>query len=78
MTDKETTVSKHAVMRMARLDVDYESVRTAICEGERVSEGKTKVRFRLRVKREVLLVICREFPDRMHVITVMKGKEKGR
>jgi len=55
---------------MVNLDIGFEEIRKTIGEGERTTEGRTKTRYTLRIKRGLIVAICREFPDEISVITV--------
>jgi len=71
-------LTRHAHERLMRLGFSHSDVLRALREGERIAEGRSRARYRLRTKRGVLVVITREFPEEVFVTTVTRGKEKGR
>jgi hypothetical protein len=74
MDGREINFTKHALERIVLRDISPDDIIRAIREGERIPEGKDKARYVLRGKKEILIVICREYPEQVRVITVTKRR----
>ena len=74
MQKKPIRLTKHASDRAIKHDLDSETIKHIIYEGERQQDGKTKVKYVLRSKRGVLVAVCSEYADQIIIITIMKGR----
>jgi len=74
MGDKQIRMTRHAVERGLRFDLDPSNIEKIIREGQRFVEGKSKVRYVLRLRRGVYVAICEESPDLIVVKTITRGK----
>ena len=74
MGKRELLVSRHAAERILSLGLNIDDIEKVINEGERIPEGKTKTRYRLKTKKGLLIAICSEYPGQTLVITVTKRK----
>ena len=74
MDEREIYFTKHALERIVLRDISPDDVVRAIREGERTPEGRDKARYVLRGRRETLIVICREYPEQVRVITVTRRR----
>jgi hypothetical protein len=72
---KPIKMTMHATERALTYNLEPEDIVTIVTEGKRTPEGKTKCRYVLQTRREKLIAICDEDPDRIIVITVTKGGE---
>jgi len=70
---KEIRITKHAAKKMLALDLTFDDIKKAIELGEKIREGRSKMRYVFKGKRGVLVVICHEYPDHRAVKTVLKG-----
>jgi len=74
MDEREIYFTRHALEHMVLRDISPDDVVRAIREGERAAEGKDKARYVQTGRRETLIVICREYPDQLRVITVTRRR----
>jgi len=74
MDEREIYFTRNAPERMVLRDISPEDATRAIREGERTPEGRDKPRYVLAGRRETLIVICREYPDQLRVITVTRRR----
>jgi len=74
LSERGIIVTRHAAERIVRFEIDLADLEKTLREGERLPEGKSKARYRLRTKKGLLIVICREFPDQIVVITVTRRR----
>jgi len=65
-------LTKHASDTALDLDLDPEHIYKVVREGERTPDGRSKARYSLRTKKGLIVAICREYPDLIEVITVMR------
>ena len=72
--EKSIRLAKHASDRAIKYDLDSETIKRIIHEGEKQQDGKTKVKYVLRGKRGVLVAVCSEYADQIIIITIMKGR----
>ena len=70
---KPIYLTRHAVQRALKYDLNPETVEKIIREGERKPEGKTKTRYVLRSKRSTWVAICEEHSYQIIVLTITKG-----
>jgi hypothetical protein len=74
MSNKPLYLTRHAVQRALKYNLSPEEIETIVREGERKSEGATKVRYVLRSKSNVWVAICEEYPDHIILITITRGR----
>ena len=74
MQKRPIRLTKHASDRAIKYDLDSETIKRIIEEGERQQEGKTKAKYVLRSKCAVFVAVCSENNDQIIVITIMKGR----
>ena len=67
-------MTKHAVQRALKYDLDPELIEKLVWEGKKQREGKTKTRYVLRVKSGVWVAVCEEYSDQIIIITLTKGR----
>ena len=67
-------LTKHASDRAIKYDLDSQTIRRIIEEGQRLHEGKAKARYTLKTKHGTLVAICAECPDQIIIITITMGK----
>jgi len=72
--EKPIYLTKHAVQRGLRHNIDPQDFEKIIREGEKRREGRTKTRYILRTKSGTLIAICEELPDQIIIKTVTKGR----
>ena len=65
-------MTEHAIRRMMDHSLTEHDIEKTIREGERVSEGRTKTRFRLKTKKGLVIVVAEETPQRITVKTVTR------
>ena len=74
MQKKPIRLTKHAVQRALKYDLDPELIEKIIQNGEKYKEGKTKAKYVLTAKNGVWVAICEEYSDQIVIITLMKGR----
>jgi hypothetical protein len=74
LTGRRIIITKHAGERIEAHGFTPEEITRAIHDGERILEGRRKARYRLRTKKGILVAICIETTEEIHVITVTRGK----
>jgi ribosomal protein L30E len=67
-------LTKHASDRAIKYNLDSQTIKKIIDDGQRILEGKTKTRYVLQTKHGKLVAICSECPDQITIITITKGK----
>jgi hypothetical protein len=67
-------LTKHAVQRALKYDLDPELIERIVLEGEKQKEGKTKAKYILKTKAGVWVAVCQESYDQIIIITLTKGK----
>jgi hypothetical protein len=72
---KPIKMTMHATERALTHNLEPEDIVKIVTEGEKIPEGKTKCRYILKTRKETLIAICDEDPERIIVITVTKGGE---
>jgi len=72
LSRKAIRMTEHAIQRMMDNNLTEHDVEKAVMEGERLTEGKTKTRYRLKTKKGLVIVVAVEDPTRVTVITVTK------
>ena len=75
MNSKPIRLTRHAVQRALRYNLNPNNIEKIIREGDRKAEGKSKVRYVLRSKRTAWIAICREDPNQIVILTITKGGE---
>ena len=71
---KPIRLTKHAVQRALKYDLNPELIEKIIWEGKRQKEGKTKAKYILKAKNGVWIAVCEECSDQIVIITLMKGR----
>ncbi len=71
---KPIRLTKHAVQRALKYDLDPELIERIVWEGEKQKEGKTKARYVLKTKAGVWVAVCQEYCDQIIIITLTKGR----
>ena len=74
MDEREIYFTRHALECIVLRDIFPDEAVRAIREGERTPEGKDKARYVLRGRRETPIVICREYPEQVRIITVTRRR----
>ena len=74
MQKKPIRLTKHAVQRALKYDLDPEMIEKIIWEGEKQKEGKTKAKYVLKAKNGVWVAVCEEYSDQLIIITLVKGR----
>ncbi len=74
MQKKPIRLTRHAVQRALKYDLDPEFIERLVWEGEKQKEGKTKMRYVLRNKSGVWVAVCQESPEQIVIITITKGR----
>jgi hypothetical protein len=67
-------LTRHAVERGLRFDLDPIDFEKIILEGKRVAEGRSKARYTLRTRKGLLIAVCQESPEMIVIITVTRGR----
>jgi hypothetical protein len=71
---KPIRLTKHAVQRAIKYDLDPELIERIVWEGEKQKEGKTKAKYILNTKTGVWVAVCQEYSDQTIIITLTKGR----
>ena len=74
LTKQPIVLTKLASDRAIKFDLDSAMTKRIIEEGQRYKEGKTKTRYVLQTKPGTLVAICSEYPERITIITITKGR----
>ena len=74
MSKPTIIITKHASDRAIKYDLDSQTIKRLIDDGQRFQEGKTKTRYVLQTKNGTLVAICSECPEQILIITLTKGK----
>lgn len=73
---KPIRLTKHAVQRALKYDLPPETIQKIIIDGQKQTEGKTKIRYILNTKNGAWIAICQETPDFTIIITITKGRNR--
>ncbi len=71
---KPICLTRHAVERSLKYDLDPELIERLVWEGEKSKEGKTKIRYVLKTKNGIWVAVCQETPEQVVIITITKGR----
>jgi transcriptional/translational regulatory protein YebC/TACO1 len=73
---KPIRLTRHAVQRALKYDLQPETIEKIIYEGQREPEGKEKTRYTINTKNGVWVAICQETPEYTIIITITKERIK--
>jgi hypothetical protein len=71
---KPIRLTKHAVQRALKYDLQPQTIEKIINEGKREPEGKDKSRYVINTKKGVWVAVCQETPEYTIIITITKGR----
>ncbi|XHH10033.1 MAG: hypothetical protein ACFCUE_05220 [Candidatus Bathyarchaeia archaeon] len=74
MQKKPIRLTRHAVERSLKYDLDPGLIEKLVWEGKKQKEGKTKTRYALRTKTGVWVAVCQESSEQVIIITITKGR----